>query len=181
MVLSEAAYERILVFTAVVGVPIERAVSNAVTEWMNGTGYLVMDAIEKRAKANAAKPKLILVKGQGSHEAVPDTVHDQGQGVSSALCIFGFAQLECDDIQINPGRLHVHSYQKFAKIIPSNFQGVRGPPRIPLFHSCFGHDRFTENKIRSPRKPRRRHLRFHLLRVLSHRRYLTVGSRPLWT
>ena len=63
VVLSEAAYERILVFTAVVGVPIEHAVNNAVTEWMNGTGCLVMDAIEKRAKANAAKPKLILVKG----------------------------------------------------------------------------------------------------------------------
>ena len=63
VVLSEAAYERILVFAAVVGVPIERAVSNAVTEWMNGTGYLVMDAVEKHRKANAARPKLTLVKG----------------------------------------------------------------------------------------------------------------------
>ena len=63
VVLSEAAYERILVFSAVVGVPIESAVNNAVTEWMNGTGYLVMDALEKRRKADAARPKLILVKG----------------------------------------------------------------------------------------------------------------------
>ena len=66
VVLSEDAYERILVFAAVVGVPIERAVSNAVTEWMNGTGYLVMDAVEKRRKANAARPKLTLVKGAGA-------------------------------------------------------------------------------------------------------------------
>ena len=63
VVLSEDAYERIQRFAEFVGVPVERAVSNAVSEWMNGTGYLVMDAIEKRAKANAARPKLILVKG----------------------------------------------------------------------------------------------------------------------
>ena len=63
VVLSQDAYERILVFAGVVGVPIERAVSNAVTEWMNGTGYLVMDALEKRRRANATRPKLILVKG----------------------------------------------------------------------------------------------------------------------
>jgi hypothetical protein len=63
VVLSEDAYERILIFAGFVGVPIERAVSNAVTEWMSGTGCLVMDAIEKRAKANNARPKLILVKG----------------------------------------------------------------------------------------------------------------------
>ena len=63
VVVSEDAYERIQKFAEFVGIPLERAVSNAVSEWMNGTGYLVMDAIEKRAKANASRPKLILVKG----------------------------------------------------------------------------------------------------------------------
>jgi hypothetical protein len=63
VVLSEDAYVRIQKFAGVVGIPLERAVSNAVSEWMNGTGYLVMDAIEKRARANAARPKFILVKG----------------------------------------------------------------------------------------------------------------------
>jgi hypothetical protein len=63
VVLSEDAYERIQKFAGFVGVPVERAVNNAVSEWMNGTGHLVMDAIEKRRKANAARAKLTLVKG----------------------------------------------------------------------------------------------------------------------
>jgi len=61
VVISEDAYERIQKFAGFAGIPVERAVSNAVSEWMTGTGYLIMDAIEKRAKA--ARPKLILVKG----------------------------------------------------------------------------------------------------------------------
>lgn len=62
VVLSGEAYEHIQKFVGLVGI-VEFAESNAVSEWMTGTGYPVMDAIEKHAKANAARPHFILVKG----------------------------------------------------------------------------------------------------------------------
>ena len=60
---TEEAHQRIQQYAEFVGISIEGAASNAVSEWMTGTGYPVMDAIEKRRKANAERPKLTLVKG----------------------------------------------------------------------------------------------------------------------
>jgi hypothetical protein len=61
LVLTDAAYRRIREYARFAGVSIECAASDAIIEWMNSTGDLVVEAIQTRQKAQAAKPKLTLV------------------------------------------------------------------------------------------------------------------------
>jgi hypothetical protein len=61
VVLSEAAYRRLEGYARISGIPLECAVSDAVTEWMNTTGDLVIEAIQKKRRAEAPRPKLTLV------------------------------------------------------------------------------------------------------------------------
>jgi hypothetical protein len=67
VVLSEAAYRRLEGYARISGTPIECAASDAVAEWMNTTGDLVIEAIQKKRRAEAPpKPKLTLVWGARS-------------------------------------------------------------------------------------------------------------------
>jgi hypothetical protein len=61
VVLSEAAYRRLEGYAQISGISIECAASDAIAEWMNSTGDLVVEAIQKKRKAEAARPKLTLV------------------------------------------------------------------------------------------------------------------------
>ena len=61
VVLSEVAYRQLEAYARVTGVSIDCAASDAIAEWMNTTGELVIEAIQKKRKAEAPKPKLTLV------------------------------------------------------------------------------------------------------------------------
>jgi hypothetical protein len=61
VVLSEAAYRRLEAYARISDVSIECAASDAIAEWMSSTGDLVIEAIQKKQKAEKAKPKLTLV------------------------------------------------------------------------------------------------------------------------
>jgi hypothetical protein len=63
VVLSEAAYRRLEGYARISGIPLECAANDAIAEWMNSTGDLVIEAIEKKRKAEAPRPKLKLVWG----------------------------------------------------------------------------------------------------------------------
>jgi len=61
VVLSETAYRRLEAYARISDVSIECAASDAIAEWMNSTGDLVIEAIQKKRKAEESKPKLTLV------------------------------------------------------------------------------------------------------------------------
>jgi hypothetical protein len=48
------------------GISIERAASDAITEWMNSTGDLVVEAMQKKQRMATAKSKLTIVSGASS-------------------------------------------------------------------------------------------------------------------
>jgi hypothetical protein len=64
LVLSEVVYQRIQSYANFAGISIEDAATDAITEWMNSTGDLVVEALQKKRRASAAKPKLILVSSR---------------------------------------------------------------------------------------------------------------------
>lgn len=66
IVLSEVVYQRIQSYATFAGISIEAATSNAITEWMNSTGDLVIEAVQKKRRASAVKPKLIIVSSGGN-------------------------------------------------------------------------------------------------------------------
>ncbi len=71
VILSEQAYRRIQGYAQIANVSVESAASDAIAEWMNTTGELVIEALQKKRKAEAAKPKLTLVwSAQQALEAV---------------------------------------------------------------------------------------------------------------
>lgn len=61
VILSEQAYRRIQEYAQTANVSVESAASDAIAEWMNTTGELVIEALQKKRKSEAAKPKLTLV------------------------------------------------------------------------------------------------------------------------
>ena len=61
VVLSEVAYRRLEAYARISDVSIECAASDAIAEWMNSTGDLVIEAIQKKRNAGESKPKLTLV------------------------------------------------------------------------------------------------------------------------
>jgi predicted PhzF superfamily epimerase YddE/YHI9 len=61
LVLSNAAFERIVEYAEVAGISPEQAASEAIMKWMDSTGDDVMVTIQRRRKARAARPKLALV------------------------------------------------------------------------------------------------------------------------
>ena len=61
VVLSEQAYRRIEGYAQIANVSVESAASDAIAEWMNTTGELVIEALQKKRKAESARPKLTLV------------------------------------------------------------------------------------------------------------------------
>lgn len=65
VILSEAAYRRLEGYARISGIPIECAASDAIAEWMNSTGDLVIEALEKNRKAEAPRPQLKLVWSAG--------------------------------------------------------------------------------------------------------------------
>jgi hypothetical protein len=65
VVLSEAAYRRLESYARISGIPLECAASDAIAEWMTSTGDLVIEAIEKKKKAEVPRPKLKLVWSAG--------------------------------------------------------------------------------------------------------------------
>ena len=65
VVLSEAAYRRLEGYARISGIPIESAASDAIAEWMNSTGDLVIEALEKNRKAETPRPRLKLVWSAG--------------------------------------------------------------------------------------------------------------------
>lgn len=67
IVLSEVAYQRIQTYATFAGLSIEDAASDAITEWMNSTGDLVVEALQKTQRASAAKTRLTIASSAGSH------------------------------------------------------------------------------------------------------------------
>ena len=59
--LSEFAYRRIKAYAAFTGISIEVAVSDAISEWMDGTGDLVIEAMQKQQRESVARPRLTIV------------------------------------------------------------------------------------------------------------------------
>jgi hypothetical protein len=59
VVLSEAAFQRIQTYATSVGLSIEVAASDAISEWMNSTGDLVVEALEKKHRASAARLNIV--------------------------------------------------------------------------------------------------------------------------
>ena len=66
VVLSEVAYRRIQEYASFAGISIECAVSDAITEWMESTGDLVVEALQKKQRSFGAKPRLTIVPSIGS-------------------------------------------------------------------------------------------------------------------
>jgi len=63
VVLSEVAYKRIETYAAFAGISIDRAASDAITEWVRTTGDLVVEALQRNRKASGPKTKLTIVSG----------------------------------------------------------------------------------------------------------------------
>jgi hypothetical protein len=59
--LSAETHNRICRYAEIANVTTDQAVNDAVIEWMNSTGDLVIEALERRSRRHATKPKLILV------------------------------------------------------------------------------------------------------------------------
>jgi hypothetical protein len=66
VVLSETAYRQIQTYAIVTGVSMERAASDAISEWMHTTGNLFVEASQRMRRASATKPKLKIVSSAGS-------------------------------------------------------------------------------------------------------------------
>jgi hypothetical protein len=60
------AYQRIQTYANFVGISIEVAASDAITEWMSSTGELVVEALQKKRRESAAKQRLAIVSSAGS-------------------------------------------------------------------------------------------------------------------
>jgi hypothetical protein len=66
VVLSEVAYERIQAYANFVGISLEVAASDAISEWMNSTGDLVVEALQRKEREAATKPRLTIVSSKDS-------------------------------------------------------------------------------------------------------------------
>jgi hypothetical protein len=64
--LSEVAYEQIQAYANFVGISIEVAASDAISEWMSSTGDLVVEALQRKEREAAAKPRLTIVSSTDS-------------------------------------------------------------------------------------------------------------------
>jgi hypothetical protein len=63
LVLSTESYLRIQQFASFVGIPVDRAASEAIEKWMNDTGDVLVGELKRRQRVEAMKPRLTLLRG----------------------------------------------------------------------------------------------------------------------